>query len=647
MNHSPLLSIIIPTYKEAGNIKNLVEEILEYCDRDSLEILVVDDNSQDGIDEQIRLLYEQGINITLLQRLENRGLATAVKFGMDRAIGKYLVCMDADLSHPPAVIPKMIQVLEDQRDVEVVVGSRYVDEGGFAGQWNQYRQWNSKISTMLANLVIHDLGVKDPMSGYFCIRQEVYLRAAYIKPIGYKILLELLVKCGCSRVVEVPITFRERAKGESKLNLREQMNYLNHLSRLFDFSHPQWSAGLKYLIVNVLGVSLMLLLWLILPDLEGVIVPVALSYLGVIATNVFFFGRYVHYNADQIEVGFPWISFTLITTAEYIFVLGFAFFVLNNVNMAGLLGLGALGALFRFMLRKLVGHDSRGPGVVNNYQNSFNYSSEEVSCLMCGNQNFTFPYIKTHNWLLECKSCGFRFAKRDVQKKERSISEENTKFHEISREEKKNNFEIYLEEIKKISEFKSLLIIGSDLEVSLGIARENCQEVKALEMNAVRDQTLQECWKELHSNIEIIIKENKFFDLVMILGELERIPNLQRFLLQLQKIMHKDSLVLITANNNDSENSRRMRERWYDLYNQNFWYFTLYDLNKLFRKNDFEIILLKEEERYRIRNFLKDFWRELYGLLSNVYTVDRNRNLLIARKNSMDYVKNFLFQNNS
>ena len=89
MNHSPLLSIIIPTYKEAGNIKNLIEEILEYCDRESLEIVVVDDNSQDGIDEQIRLIYERGINVTLLQRLENRGLATAVKFGMDRASGKF------------------------------------------------------------------------------------------------------------------------------------------------------------------------------------------------------------------------------------------------------------------------------------------------------------------------------------------------------------------------------------------------------------------------------------------------------------------------------------------------------------------------------------------------------------------------------
>ena len=418
MNHSPLLSIIIPTYKEAGNIKNLIEEILEYCDRDSLEILVVDDNSQDGIDEQIRLLYEQGINIMLLQRLENRGLATAVKFGMDRASGKYLVCMDADLSHPPAVIPKMLRVLEEHRAVEVVVGSRYVGEGGFAGEWNQYRQWNSKISTMLANLVIYDLGVKDPMSGYFCIRKVVYQRAAYIKPIGYKILLELLVKCGCSEVVEVPITFRERAKGESKLNLREQMNYLNHLSRLFDFSHPQWSAAIKYLIVNVLGVSLMLLLWLILPAAEGVIVQVVLSYLGVIATNAFFFGRYVHYNADQIEVGFPWISFTLITVAEYIFVLGFSFFVLNTVSMVGLLGLGVLGALFRFTLRKLVGHDSRGPEVISNYKNSFNYSSEEVSCLMCGNPNFTFPYIKTHNWLLECKSCGFMFVHPQPTKEE-------------------------------------------------------------------------------------------------------------------------------------------------------------------------------------------------------------------------------------
>ena len=145
-----------PTYKEAGNIKNLIEEILEYCDRDSLEILVVDDNSQDGIDEQIRLLYEQGINITLLQRLENRGLATAVKFGIDRAreVSSLHGCRP---SRSTGCHPKNAEGFGRTAAVEVVVGSRYVEEGGFAGEWSQYRQWNSKISTMLANLVIHDL----------------------------------------------------------------------------------------------------------------------------------------------------------------------------------------------------------------------------------------------------------------------------------------------------------------------------------------------------------------------------------------------------------------------------------------------------------------------------------------------------------
>ena len=606
MNHSPLLSIIIPTYKEAGNIKNLVEEILEYCNRDSLEILVVDDNSQDGIDEQIRLLYEQGINITLLQRLENRGLATAVKFGMNRANGKYLVCMDADLSHPPAVIPKMIQVLGYQRDVEVVVGSRYVDEGGFAGQWNQYRQWNSKISTMLANLVIHDLGVKDPMSGYFCIRQEVYLRAAYIKPIGYKILLELLVKCGCSRVVEVPITFRERAKGESKLNLREQMNYLNHLSRLFDFSHPQWSAALKYLIVNVLGVSLMLLLWMILPDPDGVIVPVALSYLGIIATNVFFFGRYVHYNADQIEVGFPWISFTLITTAEYIFVLGFAVFVLTSVNMAGLLGLGTLGALFRFMLRKLVGHDSRGPGVVNNYQNSFNYSSEEVSCLGCGNHHFSYPYIKKFRWLLQCKSCGFMFVYPQPTKEElEEIYSENyfdewgsKEAENALREIKMKTYRKQLLEIGKFQDFHTILDIGCGLGYSLDSAVEQGYEITGVEFNEVVANEIRQRHEKIYTDLDEILAKNQKYDVITLMEVLEHLPDLSKLFTELHQLTSENSLVMLTTIDADSGRAKFLRDGWYHIHHDHLWYFTPRICTELFERNGFQVVCIKPADKF-------------------------------------------------
>ena len=606
MNHSPLLSIIIPTYKEAGNIKNLIEEILEYCDQDSLEILVVDDNSQDGIDEQICLLYEQGLNITLLQRLENRGLATAVKFGMDRANGKYLVCMDADLSHPPAVIPKMIQVLEDQPDVEVVVGSRYVDKGGFAGRWNQYRQWNSKISTMLANLVIHDLGVQDPMSGYFCIRQEVYLRAAYIKPIGYKILLELLVKCGCSKVVEVPITFRERAKGESKLNLREQMNYLNHLSRLFDFSHPQWSAAIKYLIVNILGVSLMLLLWLILPDPKGVIVPVALSYLGIIATNIFFFGRYVHYNADQIEVGFPWISFTLITATEYIFVLGFAFFVLNSVNMAGLLGLGALGTLFRFMLRKLVGHDSRGPGTVHNYKNSFNHSSEEVSCLGCGNQHFSYPYIKKFRWLLQCKSCGFMFVYPQPTKEELDEIYSENYFDEWGSKEAENalreikmkTYDKQLREIRKIQDFHTILDIGCGLGYSLDIAAEKGYKVTGVESNQAVLPEIRKRHQQVYSDLDQVLASGQKYDLLTLMEVLEHLPDLPGFLSKLSQLMHQNSLVMLTTIDADSGRAKFLGDGWYHIHHDHLWYFTPRICTELFERNGFQVVCIKPADKF-------------------------------------------------
>ncbi|MFZ8995409.1 MAG: glycosyltransferase [bacterium] len=668
MNHSPLLSIIIPTYKEAGNIKNLVEEILEYCDRDSLEILVVDDNSQDGIDEQIRLLYEQGINITLLQRLENRGLATAVKFGMDRAIGKYLVCMDADLSHPPAVIPKMIQVLEDQRDVEVVVGSRYVDEGGFAGQWNQYRQWNSKISTMLANLVIHDLGVKDPMSGYFCIRQEVYLRAAYIKPIGYKILLELLVKCGCSRVVEVPITFRERAKGESKLNLREQMNYLNHLSRLFDFSHPQWSAALKYLIVNVLGVSLMLLLWLILPDPEGVIVPVALSYLGVIATNVFFFGRYVHYNADQIEVGFPWISFTLITTAEYIFVLGFAFFVLNTVNMAGLLGLGALGALFRFMLRKLVGHDSRGPGVVNNYQNSFNYSSEEVSCLGCGNHHFSYPYIKKFRWLLQCKSCGFMFVYPQPTKEElEEIYSENyfdewgsKEAENALREIKMKTYRKQLLEIGKFQDFHTILDIGCGLGYSLDSAVEQGYEITGVEFNEVIANEIRQRHEKIYTDLDEILAKNQKYDVITLMEVLEHLPDLSKLFTELHRLMSENSLVMLTTIDADSGRAKFLRDGWYHIHHDHLWYFTPRICTELFERNGFQVVCIKPVDKFFTIRYIAGIISEKTGnkpikfifnlvlktfpklLLDFNLPPQKEGLFLIARKNQNNFCQSYL-----
>ena len=116
--------------------------------------------------------------------------------------------------------------------VDFVIGSRYVPGGSTDEGWGPMRWINSKVATALARPLT---SLKDPMSGFFSIPKRVYEKAAPLNPIGYKIALELIVKCNCSNIREIPIHFAQRQFGESKLSLAERMNYLRHLSRLLGF----------------------------------------------------------------------------------------------------------------------------------------------------------------------------------------------------------------------------------------------------------------------------------------------------------------------------------------------------------------------------------------------------------------------------
>ena len=142
--------------------------------------------------------------------------------------GNWCVVMDADLSHPPEAIPGMIARLDDGADF--VIGSRYVSGGTTDSNWGLLRWLNSKVATWLARPLTR---AKDPMAGFFALRRTTFERATALNPIGYKIGLELLVKCRCVRVDEVPIHFADRQHGESKLSFREQLRYLQHLGRLY------------------------------------------------------------------------------------------------------------------------------------------------------------------------------------------------------------------------------------------------------------------------------------------------------------------------------------------------------------------------------------------------------------------------------
>jgi dolichol-phosphate mannosyltransferase len=234
------VTIVIPTYRELENLRPLVIRISDAMSKakESYEIIFVDDESHDGTDRVVAELSELRYPVRLITRMGERGLSSAVIRGFSEATGEAFVCLDADLSHPPEAIPAILECL-GETGVDFVLGSRYVPGGSTDEHWGLLRWVNSKIATALARPLT---SVEDPMSGFFAIRRTVYERAAPLNPVGYKIALELIVKCNCSIIREVPIRFAQRQFGESKLSLGERFNYLRHLSRLLRFKYGYRNA---------------------------------------------------------------------------------------------------------------------------------------------------------------------------------------------------------------------------------------------------------------------------------------------------------------------------------------------------------------------------------------------------------------------
>lgn len=246
-----MISIIVPTYKEARNIESLVGRVKTSLSgsKYAYEIIIVDDNSRDGIEDIIRKLRDENHPVQLIIRREERGLGSAVLRGVLAARGNIFVCMDADLSHPPEAIVTLVSCFDDN-DCEFAIGSRYVAGGSTDTEWGAMRWLNSKVATLLARPFTC---VKDPMSGFFAVPRRIFDRAEKLCPIGYKIGLELIVKCRCKNVREIPIHFAKRRYGQSKMNLREQVDYLKHLKRLADFRFGVLSRFLQFCIVGLSG----------------------------------------------------------------------------------------------------------------------------------------------------------------------------------------------------------------------------------------------------------------------------------------------------------------------------------------------------------------------------------------------------------
>jgi dolichol-phosphate mannosyltransferase len=260
-----VLSIIIPTYNESKNILNLLVRLRKVMSNSislTPEIIVVDDNSPDNtgnivesysennieLQDSERLMtypresrggrfdrnsHTSGCPIKVVHRSQKCGLVSAILEGIKSSTGQYILVMDADLSHSPEVIPKMISELE-KPETDIVVASRYAIGGSIIG-WPIKRRLLSKGAIKIAKygLPIRK-EVQDPMSGFFALKRHI-IENITIDSAGYKILLEILVKASEARVKEVPYTFKDRKEGQSKLDQHVILEYIRAVYSLYRY----------------------------------------------------------------------------------------------------------------------------------------------------------------------------------------------------------------------------------------------------------------------------------------------------------------------------------------------------------------------------------------------------------------------------
>jgi dolichol-phosphate mannosyltransferase len=242
------VTVVLPTFEESASLPSLIENMGNVRSQklNLLKLIIVDDNSNDGTDSLIKKLNLDWV--TLIVRKNERGLSSAVIRGLEESSSKYCVVMDADGSHPAEAIPAMVGAIQDGADF--AVGSRYIKGGTTEDGWGVLRWLNSKIATIMARPFTK---VIDPMSGFLAFRKSTFDNATDLNPIGYKIGLELIVKCGCTKVTEVPIHFSTRQLGQSKLTIGVQFEYLQHVIRLLRFTHPKLVSFFTFATVGLTG----------------------------------------------------------------------------------------------------------------------------------------------------------------------------------------------------------------------------------------------------------------------------------------------------------------------------------------------------------------------------------------------------------
>jgi dolichol-phosphate mannosyltransferase len=351
------LAVIIPTFKEAGNVEALVRRLDAALAGIAWEAIFVDDNSPDGTAERARAIAARDRRVRCLERVGRRGLSSACIEGMLATPAPLIAVIDGDLQHDETLLPDMVARLRSRPELDIVIGSRFV-AGGSAGGFSDERAAQSRLATRLSRAVLRQ-DLADPMSGFFMLRagllREVLPR---LSAVGFKLLLDIFASARRPlRFEELPYAFRERASGDSKLDGAVALEYLLLLyDKAFGRLVPARFALFGLIGGLGVGVHFAILIALFKGAGQGFGTAQTLATLGAMTFN-FFLNNALTYRDQQLSgtraLFLGWLSFCLVCglgaaanvgVATYLFEYRGALWTLSA--LAGVL----VGAVWNFVL---------------------------------------------------------------------------------------------------------------------------------------------------------------------------------------------------------------------------------------------------------------------------------------------------------
>ncbi|NQY11952.1 MAG: glycosyltransferase [Flavobacteriales bacterium] len=232
------LSVILPTYNEAGNIVDLVNAIIEQLPTNkTYEIIVVDDNSPDGTSRLVETAFKENSNVKMVLRTENKGLAYSIQHGINLAIGERILIMDTDFSHDPKEINPMLQLAETY---DIVSGSRFEPSGGMEDKRRYFASWCFSwfIKIMLGTQL------QDTLAGFFIIKKSALNQLDQSKIFGgygdYYFRLLYFAQQKSISATEHPVMYITRRKGKSKSEFIPL--FISYLMAVTKFRFQLWKS---------------------------------------------------------------------------------------------------------------------------------------------------------------------------------------------------------------------------------------------------------------------------------------------------------------------------------------------------------------------------------------------------------------------